>query len=70
VNAREDAYVIFGATSEFVSIRLEGGEEVLTRDQAVEAVMNAAGRLLGVQRQAPSTKRRRGPSRSSAAMPP
>jgi AcrR family transcriptional regulator len=67
VRAREDALVIFGATSEFVTIRLEGGEEVLSQKQAVDAVMGAACRLLGVQDQGPTTRRRKTPVRSSAS---
>jgi hypothetical protein len=68
VQAREDAYVIFGATSEFVTLRLEGGDEVLTQKQAVDAVMGAADRLLGVHDAVPTTKQRKTPARSSAVM--
>jgi AcrR family transcriptional regulator len=67
VQAREDAYVIFGATSEFVTIRLEGGEEVLSQQQAMEAIMGAASRLLGAADRLHSAKRRKAPARSSAA---
>jgi AcrR family transcriptional regulator len=68
VHAREDAYVIFGATSEFVTIRLEGGEEILTQKEAVDAIMSAAGRLLGVRDAVPLTKRRKAPAPSSASV--
>jgi AcrR family transcriptional regulator len=67
VRAHEDAFVIFGATSEFVTIRLEGGEETLTQKEAVDAVMGAAGRLLGVQDAIPVTNRRGSPARPTAA---
>lgn len=59
VRAHEDALVIFGATSEFVSLRLSGGESTLTGEQATDAVMDAARRLLGAEIAAPTTKRRR-----------
>jgi AcrR family transcriptional regulator len=66
VQAQKDAYVIFGATSEFVTIRLEGGEDILTQKQAVDAIMGAASRLLGVADAVPSAKRGKTPRRSSA----
>jgi AcrR family transcriptional regulator len=66
VQAREDALVIFGATSEFVSIRLEGGEEALNQKQALDAILGAAARLLGVPAQGAVTRRRKRPARSSA----
>ncbi len=49
---RSDAQVIFGATNNFNSMRMAGGPATVTREGALDAIMDAAGRMLGLVEQA------------------
>jgi AcrR family transcriptional regulator len=65
----DDALVIAAATSEFVSLRIGDGDEAPTEQQALEAVMSAARRLLNVQNARPRTSPRRARKPSSSSEP-
>jgi AcrR family transcriptional regulator len=47
---RTDAQVIFGATQHFNSVRMNGGPDAVSRQQASAAVMEAARRMTGASR--------------------
>jgi AcrR family transcriptional regulator len=48
VQVETDAQVIFGATNNFASLHMAGGPDVVSREQALDAVLGAARRMLGV----------------------
>jgi AcrR family transcriptional regulator len=49
VRVETDAQVIFGATNNFASLHMAGGPDLVTREQALDAVIEAARRMLGVR---------------------
>jgi AcrR family transcriptional regulator len=59
---RKDALVIYGATNAFLTLKT-GGSEAITRDEALDSVMNAARRMLhgGTPGGVPVRKRLKGP---------
>ena len=62
VRPRTDAEVIFAATNHFTSIRIAAGPESMTRTDALDAVLDAARRMLGGPNDAspkPTARRRR-----------
>jgi AcrR family transcriptional regulator len=54
---RPDADVIFAATEHFNSIRMASGPDALTRQAALDAVMEAASRMLGIASEKYTTRR-------------
>jgi AcrR family transcriptional regulator len=57
VRVEADAQVIFGATNNFASLHIAGGPDVVQREQALDAVVQAARRMLGVGYESGSTSR-------------
>lgn len=56
----DDAFVVAGATNEYVGLRLDAGEDAPSQAEALESVMRAARRLLGPDRPVTGTRGRRG----------
>lgn len=68
VRPATDAHVIFGAANHLTSLRMADGSAAMTRQQALDVVMNAAQRMLfkGTDGVKARSRRGRRPSRSAA----
>jgi AcrR family transcriptional regulator len=55
---RTDAQVIFGAVQHFNSVRMNGGPETVSRQEALGAVLDAARRMTGVSPPTSTIRRR------------
>jgi AcrR family transcriptional regulator len=64
-----DAHVIFGTTQHFTSLRMADGDAAMTRQQALDAVMDTAHRMVANGPEGiPTPSRRRRPTGSVAAV--